>query len=173
MAVFKVMLRRMFRPLTALALVFLILTTACSTAPQTSRWDAAQTAPPPTATADVLAGEQFNPFFPPDGNGYERVYVQEKSGFAEAKLKQDGKDLAMLSVSDTAANPAAVEKYRSSSRAIAGYPAVDIGSQATALLVGDRLQVKVQSRDDSFTPSDREAWLTKFDLDGLNSLVAP
>jgi hypothetical protein len=38
--------------------------------------------------------------------------------------------------------------------------------------VGDRYQVKVLSRDQAFTASDREAWLQKFDLNGLNNLAA-
>jgi hypothetical protein len=156
-----------------------MLISACK-ASAPSRWDTAQDAPaieapasePASATAaDILPGSSFNAFFPAEGNGYERIYTQEKSGFAEAKLKQDGAELAMLSVSDTAANPAATTKYQSSDRTIAGYPAKDIGSTATGILVGDRLQVKVLSRNDDFGVSDREVWLEKFDLAGLESLL--
>ena len=96
---------------------------------------------------------------------------EEKDGFAEAKLKQDGNTVAMMSVSDTASNPSATTKYQNSQRSIAGYPLAEVGSTATSLLVADRLQVKVLSRDDSFTASDREAWLEKFDLAGLAKLV--
>ena len=41
---------------------------------------------------------------------------------------------------------------------------------ATAVLVGDRFQVKVLSRSPEFTVSDRETWLAKFDLKGLSKL---
>ncbi len=159
-------------------LAVLLLITSCSTqAP--SRWDQVQqetTQRGSSPAAEVVAGEPlpgsaFNKFFPEPGDGYDRVYTQEKSGFAEAKLKQDGQDLAMLSVSDTVSNPSAVEKYQDSTKAIANYPAVEVGSTATSLLVGDRLQVKVLSRTDAFTESDREIWLQKFDLEGLESLL--
>ncbi|WP_008311585.1 hypothetical protein [Leptolyngbya sp. PCC 6406] len=167
------MVKSGFRWTVALLLACLAFTSACSSAPAPSRWDAADTAAveAPAATDDVLAGSAFNKFFPAEGDGYERIYTQEKSGFAEAKLKQGGSDLAMLSVSDTAANPSAATRYRESDRAIAGYPAAEIGSTATGVLVGDRLQVKVLSRSDDFSPEDRAAWLEKFDLDGLESLV--
>jgi hypothetical protein len=114
-----------------------------------------------------VSGGSFNKFFPSAGGGYQRVYTQEKQGFAEAKLKQGGKDVAVLSISDTASNPSAAQKFQRSSQKIAGYPAVNQGSNGTAVLVGNRFQVKVQSRDASFTQSDRQAWLQKFNLNGL------
>lgn len=172
------MVKRTLRFTLALGLACLMLLSACSQASAPSRWDTPQDAAPAvetpaatTAESEVLPGSSFNTFFPTEGDGYERIYTQEKSGFAEAKLKQGGTELAMLSVSDTAANPAATAKYQSSDRTIAGYPAKDIGSTATGILVGDRIQVKVLSRSDDFGPSDREAWLEKFDLAGLESLV--
>ncbi|NEQ48991.1 MAG: hypothetical protein F6K11_02500 [Leptolyngbya sp. SIO3F4] len=118
----------------------------------------------------VINGSEFNKFFP-IADGYERVYTQEKDGFAEAKLNQDGNTLAMLSVSDTASNPSATTKYQSSERSLSGYPLAEVGSTASSLLVADRLQVKVLSRDADFTAADREAWLEKFDLAGLAKLV--
>ncbi len=118
----------------------------------------------------IINGGEFNKFFPA-ADGYERVYTQEKEGFAEAKLKQDGNTLAMLSISDTASNPSATNKYQNSQRSLAGYPLAEVGSTATSLLVADRLQVKVLSRDNDFTSTDREAWLEKFDLAGLAQLV--
>lgn len=152
--------------------LLLAISTACG-APQTeSRWEQA---PADTAAevdrSAIMQGSQFNAFFPSEGNGYERIYTQEKRGFAEAKLKQDGSELAMLSVSDTFSNPSATTKYRSSDRLIAGYPAANIGSTATGVLVGDRLQVKVLSRNDAFSASDREQWIERFDLDGLAQLA--
>ncbi|PLZ86687.1 hypothetical protein CI593_18180, partial [Fischerella thermalis CCMEE 5194] len=103
-------------------------------------------------------------------DGYERVYTQEKKGFAEAKLKKDGQELAMLAISDTKSIPTAAAKFANSSKQIAGYPAVEIGNTQTAILVNNRYQVKVLSRSPSFTASDRETWLKKFDLNGLAQL---
>ncbi|MBR8830267.1 MAG: hypothetical protein N5P05_003359 [Chroococcopsis gigantea SAG 12.99] len=116
---------------------------------------------------DSVKGGSLNRFFPPSGNGFNRVYTQEKKGFAEAKLEKSGKTLAMMSIADTKNNPTSVDKFKSSTKNIKGYPAVQQGSTATALLVNDRFQVKVMSRDTSFSPNDRETWLGKFDLNAL------
>jgi len=72
------------------------------------------------AEVQVLPGSSFNKFFPSGDEQYERIYTQEKQGFAEAKLKESGEDRAMLSVSDTAANPKAADKYRSRGASLAG-----------------------------------------------------
>ncbi|NET56979.1 MAG: hypothetical protein F6K47_12695 [Symploca sp. SIO2E6] len=166
----------MIRPrkiLAPLLLSALLLVTAC--APQsTSRFDQAQQESTQqrsgqAVSKDATQGAEFNKFFPPAGGGYERVYTQEKKGFASAKLKKGGKEIAVLSISDTTSNPNAAAKYQGSSQKIAGYPAKET-SKSTAILVGDRYQVKVQSRDESFTASDREAWLQKFNLQGLAQL---
>ncbi|MBW4631335.1 MAG: hypothetical protein KME30_05360 [Iphinoe sp. HA4291-MV1] len=169
---------RVRRILAALLLCLLLFTTAC--APKTpGRFDQVQQESSQKRSDQAVArnatqGSEFNKFFPSPQAGYQRVYTQEKKGFAEAKLKQDGKDLAVLSISDTqavkgATNPAA--KFVNSPKTIAGYPAVSQGSTGTAILVGDRYQVKVQSRDPSFTEADREAWLKKFNLNGLTRLA--
>jgi hypothetical protein len=165
------------RILTALLLSVLLLVTACAPK-EPGRFDQAQQESTQQKSGQAVAkdatkGGEFNKFFPGSQDGFEQVYTQEKKGFAEAKLKKDGKDLAMLAVSDTAgvtggANPAA--KFQNSTKKIADYPAVEVGTSQTAILVGDRYQVKVLSRDPSFTASDREAWLQKFDLNGLAQL---
>ncbi|MFP4100999.1 hypothetical protein [Coleofasciculus sp.] len=165
---------RIGKILTALSLSLFLLLTACaapSTAPPSST-EAPQTSTqqPTQVSGEPLAGGQFNQFFPDASGDYQRIFAQEKTGFAEAKLKQDGKDVAVLSINDLANNPSAAKKFQDSSKTIAGYPAVERGKTQTAILVRDRFQVKVQSRDDSFTPSDREAWLAKFDLQGLSQL---
>jgi len=166
---------RIGKILTALSLSLFLLLTACaapSTAPPPST-EAPQTStqqPTQVPTGEPLAGGQFNQFFPNASGDYKRIFAQEKTGFAEAKLKQDGKDVAVLSINDLANNPSAAKKFQDSSKTIAGYPAVERGKTQTAILVSDRFQVKVQSRDESFTPSDREAWLAKFDLQGLSQL---
>ncbi len=163
------------RQILAACLIGLVLFVSACAPEEPSRWDQAQqdstqvTRDQRSATQPV-AGSAFNKFFPAGGNGFERVYTQEKQGFAEAKLKRGGQDVAMLSISDTATNPSAAQKYQQSTKRIGGYPAVDQGANGTAVLVANRFQVKVQSRDASFSQSDREAWLQKFDLNGLSRL---
>jgi hypothetical protein len=119
---------------------------------------------------DSTQGSDFNRFFPPAGQGFERVYTQEKKGFAEAKLKKDGKDLAVMAISDVVNTPGTADKFKAASAQIKGFPAVQQGSTATAVLVADRYQVKVLSRDPSFSAADRETWLGKFNLKGLAQL---
>lgn len=159
--------------LVALILSSCLLFTACSQqAP--SRFDEAQqqsTSKGATAVVDnSQSGGTFNRYFPDGNSQYERIYSQEKKGFAEAKLKAGGKEIAILSISDTANNPSAIAKFKQSSSKISGYPAVTQGSSGTAVLVGDRYQVKIRSKDSSFSESDRQAWLSKFDLRGLSKL---
>lgn len=162
--------RRIFA---AMLLSMLLLVTSCAT--QTpSRYDQAQKEStqrnaPPAVAKQAEQGSSFNKFFPKSSSGFQTVPAQEKKGFAEYKLNKDGKNVAMLSISDTTSTPAAAQKYKASSKTLGGYPAVDQGTNITGILVG-RYQVKVQSRDASFTKSDREAWLQKFNLSGLSRL---
>lgn len=153
-------------------LAVLLLVTSCAKAP--SQFDRAQQESTARGAAAVVkestSGGSFNRFFPPSGGGYERVYTQEKKGFAEAKLKQDGKVMAMLAISDISNNPAAANKFQDSQTTIKGFPSVEQGTTATAVLVNNRYQVKVLSREPDFAASDRQAWLAKFDLDGLAKL---
>jgi predicted small lipoprotein YifL len=123
-------------------------------------------APAPPATV-ALDGGQFNRFFPRSQDGYTIVPAQEKRGFAEYKLNQGGKTLAMLSISDTLGGEAA-QKYTGATERVAGrFPTVEQGRTATGALVADRFQVKVLSRDPGFDRADRLQWLGRFDLDGL------
>ena len=151
----------------------LLLIASCTKQPP-SRFDRAQQDSRAKGSTAVVkeseSGGSFNRYFPRAGNGYQRVYSQEKKGFAEAKLKKDGKEVAVMAISDTLNNPAAKNKFGSSQEMIGGYPAVSQGSKSTVLLVDDRYQVKVSSRDASFTESDRKDWLSKFDLKGLSRL---
>jgi hypothetical protein len=124
----------------------------------------------PAVAKDATKGGEFNKFFPKPQAGYERVYTQEKKGFAEAKLKKDGLDQAMLAVSDTKSLPSAAAKFQSAKSSIAGYPAVDLGTTQTSVLVADRYQVKVISKAPGFSKDDRVDWIQKFDLTGLAQL---
>lgn len=161
------------RILTVFVLATLLLVTSCASQPP-SRFEQAQQQSTQRGASAVVkestSGGSFNKFFPKAGGGYDRVYTQEKKGFAEAKLKKDGKEVAVMAISDTLNNPGAIQKFEKSTEKIAGYPAVQQGSQATAILVNNRYQVKVLSRDPSFTASDRQDWLTKFNLNGLAQL---
>ncbi len=170
---------RWHRVLAPLFLSLLLFVTACT--PQTSRYDQVQRETTQRGAAPAVAkqaeqGSTFNRFFPDGVKGYEIVPAQEKKGFAEYKVNQDGKNVAMLSISDTTSLPTAAAKYQTATEKIAGYPAVDQGTTATGILVNDRYQVKVISRDASFTRDDRVLWLQKFDLNGLAKLkpaIAP
>ncbi|MBE9183582.1 hypothetical protein IQ270_02285 [Microcoleus sp. LEGE 07076] len=166
----------------------LLLVTSCGQTQAPSRWDQAQqestqkpgsakqtkadksTAQNQNLPKKAVAGGKLNKYFPSSGGGFDRVFAQEKSGFAEAKLNKGGKNVAMLSINDIAGNPSAGAKFKQSTKKIGGYPAVSQGANITAVLVANRYQVKVQSRDPSFSASDREAWLSKFNLGGLASV---
>jgi hypothetical protein len=184
------MFRGKFSIFTILILIALVAANAaCLSGESNNRWANAQrestsgamkpTATPQTETASrtnparsakPLPGGAFNKFFPAASDGYTTQASQEKEGFAEYKLKKDGKDVAMLAVTDTATNPEAAQKFQNSTRQIAGFPAIEQGATATAVLVDNRFQVKVLSRNPSFTKADREAWLQKFNLNGIAGL---
>ena len=152
----------------------LLLVSACGSGAPPSPYDQVQQetsgSQAPAVAGEAVQGSNFNALFPDAGDGFDVVPSQEKKGFAEYKLKKDGTTMAMLSINDTISNPDAASKFANSDRSVAGYPAVNIGSKQTAILVADRFQVKVQSRDEAFAQSDREDWLSKFNLRGLASL---
>lgn len=163
--------RRIVAPL---FLSLLLFVTACAPTQQ-SRYDqvqkeTSQRGATPAVAKKAEQGATFNQFFPDGMRGYEVVPSQEKKGFAEYKVKKDGKTLAMLSISDTTSLPAAAAKYQAATNKIAGYPTVEQGTTTTGILVNNRYQVKVMSRDAAFTKDDRVAWLQKFDLKGLAKL---
>ncbi|NJO39805.1 MAG: hypothetical protein HC769_01075 [Cyanobacteria bacterium CRU_2_1] len=168
------MLSLRWRKIFASVLLCLVLfVSACSTT-EPSRFsqtqeETTQRDAPPAVADEAVQGGNFNKFFPRSVQGYEVVPAQEKQGFAEYKVNQDGKNVAMLAINDTTGTPAA-QKFQNSTMTIAGYPAVEQGQNATAVLVNDRFQVKVLSRDPSFTKDDRAAWIEKFDLQGLANL---
>jgi hypothetical protein len=139
-----------------------------------SRWDQVQQATrrnQPAVSREAVAGGEFNKAFPKAEGDYSIIYTQEKSGFAQADLKRQGNVVATLSVFDTVSNPEAAENYRGSAATLAGYPFIDIGSNGSGVLVGDRFQVQVRSKDANFTKDDREEWLKKFDLANLSGLA--
>lgn len=164
---------RWLRVLAPIFLSLLLLVSACT--PQTSRYsdiqkETTRRGAPSAVVKTAEQGGTFNQFFPGSTGSYDVVPAQEKRGFAEYKINQDGKTVAMLTINDTLSLPSAAAKYKTSTEKVAGYPSVDQGTTATGILVNDRYQVKVLSRDASFTREDRVAWLQKFDLKGLAKL---
>ncbi|BAZ44436.1 hypothetical protein NIES4102_14450 [Chondrocystis sp. NIES-4102] len=161
------------KSLVAFFLVCCLFISSCAQQPP-SRFDAAQqesTKKGATAVVDdSQSGGSFNRYFPGNSEGYEQVYSQEKKGFAQAKLKKDGKDVAVLAISDVLNNPSTVQKFQESTKKIKGYPVIEQGTTATAMLVGDRYQIKIRSQDPNFDQSEREKWLGKFDLRGLSQV---
>jgi hypothetical protein len=115
-------------------------------------------APPPAA---------LNATFPKGTGEFKFVFTQEKEGFAQGEWMKGSIKLATLSVADTKANPSARDKFKETSKKIAGFPAATIGAQGTAVLVADRFQVQVRSTSPSFSPADREALLSQCNLRAL------
>lgn len=153
-------------------LVALLLLAALGCRQETSRWDAAQQASQgqPAVSKESEAGSAFNKFFPKVADPFDLVYKQEKTGYAEASLKHDGKEVAVLSISDTVNNPSAADKYKEATEKLGDYPLAAIGSQGSGVLVADRFQVQVRSMDEAFGDEERKAWLQQFDLAGLSQL---
>ncbi len=121
-------------------------------------------APPAIPQKEATAGSALNKAFPEGSGEFKVIFTQEKDGFSQADLTREGARVATLSISDTAANPSARDKFKNAARKIAGHPVATSGSLGTALLVGDRYQVQVRSLQPSFTAQDREKWLAKFDF---------
>ncbi|MBU6230990.1 MAG: hypothetical protein KGQ93_15120 [Cyanobacteria bacterium REEB459] len=150
-----------------------LLVNGCSSAP--SRYDQVQKDTTGFGSSAAVArkaekGGTFNQFFPAEEGSYKVIPYQEKKGFAEYKLQRGDQTLAMLTITDTISLPSAAAKYADATQKIGGYPTVEQGTTATGLLVNGRYQVKVLSRDPSFTQQDRTTWLQKFDLKGLARL---
>ena len=167
-------IRSSTRALAAILLAAVLILSACSNNQPPSRFEQAQRLSSQKGVEAVSdkasSGANFNQFFPSASGNYQLVFAQEKQGFAQAKLKQDGKTLASLSIFDIISNPSAAAKYEQSTEKVQGYPVVQQGSKGTSLLVDKRFQVKITSSDESFSPSDRLEWLQKFNLRGLAQL---
>lgn len=162
-------LRRLIPSL--ICLIFFV--TACSSAP--NKYDQVQKdttgfGKPAAVSKDAQKGGTFNQFFPKSDGDYDVVPSQEKKGFAAYKLNKNGVTVATLSINDTISLPASAIKYNSATETVAGYPSVNQGTTTTGLLVNGRYQVKVLSKNPSFSQSDRVDWLQKFDLNGLAEL---
>lgn len=142
--------------------------------PKSDRWDKAAASATSAAaangapTASAVAAGSLNRFFPKDGDGgYKRVFTADKEGYAEAKLQKDGKDVATISVADTAKTPDAKGKFDAATEKVEGFPVVKVGNNQTSALVKERFQVKVSSP--TIDHEARKAILSTFDLKGLSS----
>lgn len=149
-----------------------MLAAACGPKYDSQRWQEAEKASKnqPAVSKQAVKGEDLNQFFPKAAAPYSLTFKQEKAGFALAELEKNGKNVASLAISDTASEPAARDKFASSSLEIAGHPAALSGSLGTAVLVAGKYQVQVRSMNPGLTSKEREEWIAKFDLDGLSTL---
>ncbi|WP_052311275.1 hypothetical protein [Bernardetia litoralis] len=144
--------------------------TETETTTTTATTDNGSTATEEMPKEEEVEGGALNKFFPKKEGVYKVVYNQEKDGFVQASLEQDGKEVATLAISDLSANMDTKAKYEKSTMKVGTYPALKKGSKGTAILVGDRYQVNIRSKDDSFDEDMRKAWFEKFDLSGLANL---
>ncbi|QDU30490.1 hypothetical protein ETAA8_56300 [Anatilimnocola aggregata] len=143
---------------------------------QPDRWaeaDKASKQNPHAVVQESVAGNEFNRFFPQVETPWDIVFKQEKTGFAQASLQKSGRELAVLSVSDTTNNVEAAAKFKESTKSLGGMPIVEIGEQATAVLVADRFQVQVRSMDPEIGPAERQAWIEKFNLQAIGRIQPP
>lgn len=167
--------QKISRLLISFCLFSLLILSSCASQPP-SRFDQAQQESVASGNKNIAVdkkaekGANFNQFFPSDNDEYQRVFTQEKAGFVQAKLKKDGQDLAILAIFDTISNPTAKEDFKNSTDNINGFPAIQKGSNNTAVLVSDRYQVSIRSSNSDFDIEDRKEWLSKFDLKGLSKL---
>jgi hypothetical protein len=121
-------------------------------------------------TSEVVNGTSFNRLFPAPEAGEQLVFTQEKRGFSQARLRQAGEVKALLSISDVITNPSARTKFEASRERLGGWPLVEQGPQASALLVADRFQVKVIGQGSGLDAQQRHELLEGFDLSGLAAL---
>ncbi len=123
------------------------------------------------APAQPTEGGDFNKFFPKAKDGtFERVFTQEKTGFALAEILRDGKKVALLSIT-TLENAGAPPAQEMGSRSIAGFPVTDTGTLQTSIVVGNRFKVVARSTDTGFTRADRDHLIESVDLKGLAALA--
>lgn len=129
---------------------------------------AAETAPsaPPAPKAETGS---FNKFFPPDNTeSASRVFTADKEGYAEAKLTKDGKEIALLAITDLNGKDADKSKFASATEKVETYPVATFGKNKTMILVKDRYQVSASSQ--TLDHEARKGLLSKFDLRGLSAL---
>ena len=123
--------------------------------------------------SQVVNGAAFNRLFPEPQEGDQLVFTQEKRGFSEARLRHGGQVKALLAIADVTTAHEARSKFEASQSRLQGWPLVEQGPQASALLVADRFQVKVIGQGEGLDPEQRQELLGRFNLRGLAALQAP
>ena len=121
--------------------------------------------------SEVVNGTAFNRLFPEPQAGETIVFTQEKRGFSEARLKQGQETRALLAIADTSSAPEARDKFKRADERLQGWPLVEQGAQASALLVAERFQVKVIGQGSGMDADQRHELIGAFDLAGLASLI--
>lgn len=119
---------------------------------------------------EVVNGTAFNRLFPKPQPGETIVFTQEKRGFSEARLKSGQETRALLAISDTVTAPEARSKFVRAAEQLQGWPLVEQGPQASALLVAERFQVKVIGQGAGLDQEKRHDLLGAFNLSGLAAL---
>jgi len=119
---------------------------------------------------EVVNGTRFNRLFPQPQADEQLVFTQEKRGFSQARLKRGAEVKALLSISDVANAPASLDKFAGARERIQNWPLVEQGSQASALLVAERFQVKVIGQGAGLDLEQRHDLLGAFNLAGLAAL---
>lgn len=122
-------------------------------------------------TSQVVNGTAFNRLFPQPEAGGQLVFTQEKRGFSEARLKQGGEVTALLAISDVITAPQTRDKYAASEDRLGGWPMVEQGAQASAVLVANRFQVKVIGQGQGLDSQQRHELIEAFDLKALARLA--
>lgn len=145
--------------------------------PKSTRWDdaaASVAAPSPAPDTDAAAAVPpipagtLNRSFPKDGEGgYKRVFAADKEGYAEATLQKDGKEVAVLSISDAEKLTYAKAKFDAATEKLEGFPLMTVGKNQSTVLVKNRYQVKVSSP--TLDHEARKKILATFDLKGLGT----
>ena len=161
-------MNRLLRWGLGLALVALVLVGAVLVLPFRSWLPGGTIADVPKS--EVVNGTAFNRLFPSPQAGEAIVFTQEKRGFSEARLKQGDQTVALLAISDTTTAPEARDKFSQTSERLQGWPLLEQGSQASALLVAERFQVKVIGQGPGLAVDQRHDLLAGFDLKGLAAL---
>jgi hypothetical protein len=125
-------------------------------------------APPGAASLAPMPPGALTKFFPKDGaGGYKRVPAGEREGYAEAKLQKDGKEVAILSITDAERLAYMKAKFDGVTEKVGDFPVVKTDDTQTSVLVRDRFQVKVMSN--MLDHEARKAILAMFDLAGLGA----
>lgn len=123
-------------------------------------------APAAVKAPEMKSGAELKAFFPVDGVlGTKRTFTQEKPGFAEAKVQQGGKDLAVLSITDALNDADAKGKFANAADKVNGAPVITVGKTQSAALVKNRYVLSVDSP--TFDVKRRKIWLAHFNVNAL------